>query len=250
MYRGSVVSIHVARCAGEPMIGVDHTRAVAGRGLEGDRYYEGAGFYSDDPRPIREVSLIEEKTIEALRRDHNLALAAGVTRRNITTRGVPLNHLIGREFRAGLRCGSSSSASRASTSSWTRRACAASCRPSYTGVACTLTSSAAARSTRVTRSRRLSPDPGTTRGARPGQRRGLLLQSHPIYPPEGQGVDSQGVDSQSQGLKRSAWHHHAIIERARHDGEEAQFHTSDTERQHHQAIPGEEAPLKVPAHEP
>ena len=101
MYRGSVVSIHVARCAGEPMIGLDHTRAVAGRGLEGDRYYEGAGFYSDDPRPIREVSLIEEKTIEALRRDHNLALAAGVTRRNITTRGVPLNHLIGREFRVG-----------------------------------------------------------------------------------------------------------------------------------------------------
>lgn len=101
MYRGSVVSIHVARCAGEPMIDVDHTRAVAGRGLEGDRYYEGAGFYSDDPGPIREVSLIEEETIEALRRDHNLALAAGVTRRNITTRGVPLNHLVGREFRVG-----------------------------------------------------------------------------------------------------------------------------------------------------
>ena len=101
MYRGSVVSIHVARCAGEPMIGVDHTRAVAGRGLEGDRYYEGAGFYSDDPGPIREVSLIEEETIEALRRDHNLALAAGVTRRNITTRGVPLNHLVGREFCVG-----------------------------------------------------------------------------------------------------------------------------------------------------
>ena len=101
MYRGSVVSIHVVRCSGEPMIGVDHTRAVAGRGLEGDRYYEGAGFYSDDPGPIREVSLIEEETIEALRRDHNLALAAGVTRRNITTRGVPLNHLVGREFRVG-----------------------------------------------------------------------------------------------------------------------------------------------------
>ena len=65
MYRGSVVSIHVARCAGEPMIGVDHTRAVAGRGLEGDRYYERAGFYSDDPGPIRTVSLIEEETIEA-----------------------------------------------------------------------------------------------------------------------------------------------------------------------------------------
>ena len=39
--------------------------------------------------------------MEALRRDHNLVLAPGLTRRNITTRGVPLNHLVGREFRVG-----------------------------------------------------------------------------------------------------------------------------------------------------
>jgi MOSC domain-containing protein YiiM len=83
------------------MIGVDPARAVAGRGLEGDRYYEGKGFYSDHPAPIREVTLIEEETIEALRRDHNLVLSPGVTRRNILTHGVPLNHLVGREFRVG-----------------------------------------------------------------------------------------------------------------------------------------------------
>ena len=83
------------------MIGIDPARAVAGRGLEGDRYYGGVGFYSAHGGPIREVSLIEEETIEALRRDHNLVLAPGVTRRNILTRGVPLNHLVGREFRIG-----------------------------------------------------------------------------------------------------------------------------------------------------
>ena len=101
MWKGTVVSIHIARAAGEPMIEIDPALAVAGRGLEGDRYYEGKGFYSDHPGPIREVSLIEEETMLALRRDHNLALAPGVTRRNILTRGVPLNHLVAREFRVG-----------------------------------------------------------------------------------------------------------------------------------------------------
>jgi MOSC domain-containing protein YiiM len=101
MWKGTVVSVHIARATGEPMIETDPARAVAGRGLEGDRYFEGRGFYSDHPGPIREVSLIEEETIQALRRDHDLVLAPGMTRRNILTRGVPLNHLVGREFRVG-----------------------------------------------------------------------------------------------------------------------------------------------------
>jgi MOSC domain-containing protein YiiM len=83
MWEGAVVSIHIAREAGGPMIGIDPALAVAGRGLEGDRYHDGRGFYSDHPGPIREVSLIEEETIEALRRDHNLALTPAITRRNI-----------------------------------------------------------------------------------------------------------------------------------------------------------------------
>jgi MOSC domain-containing protein YiiM len=95
MWEGAVVSIHIAREAGGPMIAIDPALAVAGRGLEGDRYHDGSGFYSEHPGPIREVSLIEEETIEALRRDHNLALAPGVTRRNILTRGVPLNLRVG-----------------------------------------------------------------------------------------------------------------------------------------------------------
>ncbi|MDQ4042941.1 MAG: MOSC domain-containing protein [Actinomycetota bacterium] len=101
MWKGTVISVHIAHAAGEPMIELDPARAVAGRGLEGDRYYEGEGFYSDHPGPIREVSLIEEETIQALRCDHNLVFAPGITRRNILTRGVPPNHLVGREFRVG-----------------------------------------------------------------------------------------------------------------------------------------------------
>lgn len=100
-WKGVVVSIHVAGGAGEPMRPVGEARAVAGRGLEGDRYFEGRGFYSDHPGPEREVTLIEEESIEALARDHGLRLEPGETRRNITTRGVPLNHLVGRRFRVG-----------------------------------------------------------------------------------------------------------------------------------------------------
>jgi MOSC domain-containing protein YiiM len=75
--------------------------AVAGRGLEGDRYFSGAGFYSNKPGPDRELTLIELETIEALRRDHAIALDLGEARRNVVTEGVPLNHLVGREFAVG-----------------------------------------------------------------------------------------------------------------------------------------------------
>jgi MOSC domain-containing protein YiiM len=75
--------------------------AVAGQGLEGDRYFLGTGTYSDKPRPDRQVTLVESEAIEALARDYDIALAPGATRRNITTRGVALNHLVGRDFLVG-----------------------------------------------------------------------------------------------------------------------------------------------------
>jgi MOSC domain-containing protein YiiM len=92
---------YIASAAGEPMESLGETTAIAGRGLAGDRYAEGEGFYSWFAGPLREVSLIEAEVLEALRRDHNLDLPPGAHRRNIVTRGVPLGHLIGREFRVG-----------------------------------------------------------------------------------------------------------------------------------------------------
>ena len=49
----------------------------------------------------REVTLIEIEAIEALEREKNIAIAPGAARRNVVTRGVPLNHLVGREFQVG-----------------------------------------------------------------------------------------------------------------------------------------------------
>ncbi len=45
--------------------------------------------------------LIEAEAIEALQLEYAVELAAGDARRNIVTRDVPLNHLVGREFTIG-----------------------------------------------------------------------------------------------------------------------------------------------------
>ncbi len=83
------------------MESTQEVKAVAGRGLEGDRYFDGKGHWSKTPGVSREVTLIEIETIEALERDKNIAVAPGAARRNVVTRGVPLNHLVGREFQVG-----------------------------------------------------------------------------------------------------------------------------------------------------
>lgn len=101
MWQGSVVSIHIATEAAGPMVTVAEARATPGKGLEGDRYFKAAGTYSDRPGPGRQVTLIEVEAMEALARDAGIQLAPSETRRNIATRGVPLNHLVGQEFRVG-----------------------------------------------------------------------------------------------------------------------------------------------------
>ena len=94
MFKGTVVAIHIAPDAAGKMVPVKEARAVPGKGLEGDRYFLQRGTFSK-PAPDREVTLIEIEAIEALNRDYRVALDAGDSRRNIATRGVPLNQLVG-----------------------------------------------------------------------------------------------------------------------------------------------------------
>lgn len=110
MWQGHVVSLHLAPEASARMETVTEVRAVPGRGLEGDRYFKGTGFYSPRPSPGgREVTLIEIESVEALdagvvsaQGDRlGIKLAAVDTRRNIATSGVPLNHLVDKEFWVG-----------------------------------------------------------------------------------------------------------------------------------------------------
>ena len=99
--KAAVVSIHIAPTGGAPMRSLRQVRALAGVGLDGDRYASQLGTYSNQPGSGREVTLFELEAIEALERDYRIALEAGRTRRNIVTRGVYLNHLVGVEFTAG-----------------------------------------------------------------------------------------------------------------------------------------------------
>jgi len=100
MWRGKLLMIHTTPEGRAPMVPHDSAKLIAGQGIEGDRYATGRGHYSAFP-DIREVTLIETETLEALRRDHQIDLLPHEHRRNLTTEDVPLNHLVGRRFRVG-----------------------------------------------------------------------------------------------------------------------------------------------------
>jgi MOSC domain-containing protein YiiM len=100
MFKGQVISINIAPTDRAPMQSVAEARAVAGKGLEGDRYYNQTGtFWKDEPD--FEVTLIESEAFEAMKRESGLELDPSIGRRNVVTRDVPLNHLVGQEFRVG-----------------------------------------------------------------------------------------------------------------------------------------------------
>lgn len=100
-WTGVVEGLHIAPRSFLPMRSFARLALVAGKGIEGDRYAAQEGFYSDRPEEGRQVTLFEAETLEALLRDHKIALKPEDHRRNITTRGVPLNHLVGERFRIG-----------------------------------------------------------------------------------------------------------------------------------------------------
>jgi MOSC domain-containing protein YiiM len=100
MFEGKVISINIADAAEAPMQSVNEARAIPGRGLEGDRYFNGTGTFSK-PSPDRELTLIEAEAVEAMKRELDVDYGLGDSRRNIVTRGAPLNHLVGKEFWIG-----------------------------------------------------------------------------------------------------------------------------------------------------
>lgn len=99
---GRIEAIHVAAESGEPMEERDRVEAVSGRGLRGDRYFLKRGTYSRSARDVsRELSLIEGETLDAVERDYGIEVGPDEHRRNLTTRDVGLNRLVGARFRVG-----------------------------------------------------------------------------------------------------------------------------------------------------
>jgi hypothetical protein len=103
---GRLLHIHIAPAASFEMEEIMEARLVAGRGIDGDRYYLGTGTYSPKP-DVREVTLFEIEVLEALARNDPplqsgpIRIEPADHRRNFTVRGVPLNHLVGKRFRVG-----------------------------------------------------------------------------------------------------------------------------------------------------
>jgi hypothetical protein len=92
---GSVEAIAIAPAAEAPMTLVERATALAGRGLEGDRYVDGRGTFSNPSSRGHDLTLIEAEVVE------ELGIAPEVARRNVVTRGIDLNALVGRRFRVG-----------------------------------------------------------------------------------------------------------------------------------------------------
>ena len=72
MWSGCVVSLHTATAEAEPMIDIQEAHTVPGKGIEGDRYFLGTGYFSRHHGPSHEITLIEIETIDALNEENEV----------------------------------------------------------------------------------------------------------------------------------------------------------------------------------
>ena len=98
---GRIESIFIAPAAKAPLVAVAEAVAIAARGLEGDRYAVEAGSFSRWPGSGRHLTFIEAEAVEAVLSETGIDVGNGRHRRNLVTRDVRLDDLIGRRFRIG-----------------------------------------------------------------------------------------------------------------------------------------------------
>ena len=98
---GKVVGLFTVGRRAEPMKKTEQFSALAGRGIEGDRYFLGTGTYSKKPEPGRQVTLIQTEVLESLKDKFNITVKPEECRRNVITMGIEINNLVGTEFFVG-----------------------------------------------------------------------------------------------------------------------------------------------------
>ena len=101
--RGTVAAIALAERATGDMHTVNHARALANRGLDGDRYAAKAGTFTpaNDTARGYDLTLIEAEVLDSLTLPEGRTLGYAEARRNVVTHGIDLNALVGRRFRVG-----------------------------------------------------------------------------------------------------------------------------------------------------
>ena len=97
--QGLVEAIAVCERAEGEMHLVPTARALAGRGLEGDRYARGAGTFSNPDGEGHDLTLIEAEALDGGAPAPGLAYERA--RRNVVTRGIDLDALVGHRFSVG-----------------------------------------------------------------------------------------------------------------------------------------------------
>lgn len=100
---GEVVFIYTTARSGEPLVGAAGAELEPGRGIVGDRYHSGLGTFWKQLQKSGdfEVTLIETEEIERFNAAESHPIDPGAFRRNIVTRGVRLNELVGCRFTVG-----------------------------------------------------------------------------------------------------------------------------------------------------
>jgi len=103
MTTGTVVGIFIAGKKEQEPMSVKSVETVAHHGLVGDRYFAGSGTFSDaEPHgPGREITLIEEENVDLLSEALHQKVDPSLLRRNVLTKGIRLNDLVGRQFMVG-----------------------------------------------------------------------------------------------------------------------------------------------------
>ncbi len=94
--QGNVVSINIAEEEGGVIRSLQEAELASGHGIVGDRNY-----FKEDKKPEQELTLIESEQVEYFNTQTGLEIDAEETRRNIVTRGIALNDLVGATFSIG-----------------------------------------------------------------------------------------------------------------------------------------------------
>jgi MOSC domain-containing protein YiiM len=100
MFEGQVEAIALRREKSGQIELVHSAVAEAGRGLVGDHIHSSLAPAAENPHD-KQITLIEAESLEAVQNEDQLQLSHVESRRNVLTRGVPLNHLVGKRFRIG-----------------------------------------------------------------------------------------------------------------------------------------------------
>jgi len=100
---GIIKDILLAEKTGKMLFSQHTAELHAGKGIVGDRYYLSQGTFSQTLKelPDFEVTLIEQEQIDKFNSTTGLTYSGADFRRNLVTKNININELLGQEFFVG-----------------------------------------------------------------------------------------------------------------------------------------------------